>query len=133
MEVKDGVISNVRFSTNVSGSDVTSTEQVATFEIGDLPVELRSKTSLILENGNSVVVAGQSENGLFKALAYKNLSKNVTSVCPSAGLKIFGTIFTVVGVITIPVLVGIIFTYVGIQTVKRASLYESAHAIVKVF
>lgn len=129
METLQGQIGKIRFSTSVSGSESTSTEQIATFEISGRTVEFRSKDSIIVEDGDNCFVAGLVENGLFKALALNNKTKRIYSSNNSKSLKVFGSIFTFVGIITIPVLVGIVFTYVGLKIIRQSKLVNKAHEL----
>ena len=126
----EGKVSKVRFSTSVSGVDVTNTEQIAIFEISGKTVEFRSGESVIMEDGDRCVVAGELENGLFKALALNNCTKGIYSKNNAKGVQILGTIFTIVGIITIPVLIGIAFTYAGLKAIRKAKLIKDAHKIV---
>lgn len=130
MEKFEGQISKIRFSTSVSGSESTSTEQIAIFEISGKAVEFRSKESVIVEDGDICVVAGEVENGLFKALALNNKKKGIYSVNNSKFLKVFGSIFTIIGIVTIPVLVGIFFTYFGLKIIRQSRLVNQAHEMV---
>tara|TARA_R110001592_G_scaffold304291_1_gene576754 strand:- start:1586 stop:1990 length:405 start_codon:yes stop_codon:yes gene_type:complete len=130
MEKLEGQVGKIRFSTSVTGSESTSTEQIAIFEISGKTVEFRSKESVIVENEDICVVAGAIENGLFKALALNNKTKGIYSVNNSKFLKVFGSIFTIIGIVTIPVLIGIIFTYVGLKIIRQSKLVNQAHEIV---
>ena len=126
----EGKVSRVRFSTGVSGGEAASAEQIAIFEINGCSVEFRSKESIIVDDGDNCIVAGLIENGLFKALALNNKTKGIYSVNNSKFLRIFGSIFTIVGIITIPVLVGMVFIYIGLKIIQQSNLVNEAHKMV---
>lgn len=130
MEKLEGPISKIRFSTSVSGGEATNTEQIAIFEISGKSVEFRSNESVIVEDGDICVVAGEVVNGLFKALALNNKTKRIYSTNNSNYIKFFGSLCTVIGIVTIPFLVGIVFTYLGIQTIRKGKLVNQAHKMV---
>ncbi|MCO7226170.1 hypothetical protein [Pleionea sp. CnH1-48] len=131
MEKLEGQVSKIRFSTDVSGSENgTSTAQIAVFELDGRSIEFRSKDSIILEDGDTCVIAGITENGLFKALSFKNKTKNIVSHSEAKVLKAFGWLFTLVGIATIPVLVGIVFTFFGIKMLKQSKLVKQAHEMI---
>lgn len=130
MELIKGSASKIRFSTNVSGGESTSTEQIAIFEISGQSVEFRSQQSIIIEEGDDCTVAGIIKNGLFNALALNNKTKGVYSVNNSMQLKIFGSIFTAIGIVTIPVLIGIVFTYAGVKIIRSANKINAAHEMI---
>jgi hypothetical protein len=125
-----GIVRNIRFSTEVVGSqDSTSTSHIAIFELDGIHVELKMSDSIILNNGDEVVVAGKDKNGLFKATAYRNIT---TGVCGKNSTFIYflvGVIFTLVGIATAIFFIGLIFLaigiyliYTGIQTSKTYEL-----------
>lgn len=130
MDKLEGQVSKIRFSTNVTGGESTRTEQIAIFEINGRSVEFRSRESIIVEDGDNCVVAGLIENGLFKALALNNKTKSIYSVDNSKFIKVFGYIFTIIGIVTIPVLVGIGFTYFGLKIIRHSKLVSRAHGMV---
>jgi hypothetical protein len=130
MEKLEGQVGKIRFSTSVSGSESTSTEQIAIFEISGRTVEFRAKESIILEDSDICVVAGDVKNGLFIALALNNKTKSIYSVNNSKSIKVFGSIFTVIGIVTIPLLIGLFFTYMGLKFVRHSKLINQAHEMV---
>src|SRR5690554_3636365 len=95
MEKLQGIVEKIRFSTEVNGGkDSASTNHVAVFEIANKPIELKLPDSIIIEDGDEVLLAGETKKGLFKALAYKNLRNNVSGKGPVAVYMILGIIFT---------------------------------------
>lgn len=81
MQTLQGVVNNLNHSTQISGggrSSPVTTTHVATFELNGQPVTLHDRSSIILNNGDNVRVAGKrGKDGIFKAYAYRNSTKNV--------------------------------------------------------
>jgi hypothetical protein len=131
MEKLQGVVEKIRFSTEISGDrNSTFTTQVAVFEIGNRPIELKLPDSIIIENGDEVIVAGETKKGLFKALAYKNLRNNVSGKGNVAVYMILGIIFTLLGLGTIIVGVGLIFAPLGIFMILHSRKLSKAYEAV---
>lgn len=79
MQTLQGIVNKIRFSTEISGNkETTLTNHIAIFEIENMPIELKLPDSIILENGNEALVAGDIKKGVFKATAYKNLTNNAS-------------------------------------------------------
>ena len=113
-----GIITNIRFSTEVSGGDNgVSTTQVAAFDLDGKPTELKLPDSIMIKNGDTVVVAGKFKNGLFKALAYKNFSNGVSGKGPVILFMFLGVIFTIVGIGTIHLGIGVLFAPIGVYMI----------------
>ena len=131
MEKLRGVVNKVRFSTEVSGGENnTSTSHVAIFEIDKRPVELKLPRSIILDNGDEVLLAGKVKKGLFKALAYKNLTNNVSGKGAVILHMLLGVIFTIVGLATIPFGIGLIFAPAGIYMIWYSQQLSKAYKVV---
>jgi len=131
MESLQGIVEKIRFSTEVSGGENnTSTSHVAVFEINKKPIELKLPDSIIIENGDEVLLAGEIKKGLFKALAYKNLTNNVSGKGPVFLYMLLGVIFTIVGLATIVVGVGLIFTPAGLYMIWYSRQLSKAYEIV---
>ncbi|WP_152612149.1 hypothetical protein [Leisingera sp. ANG-S5] len=78
MEFLSGVVSKVRHSTEVSGTKETTTSSyVAIFQLGNTPVSLSVPGPVIIDEGNTVSIAGRRRRGIFHARAYKNETLNV--------------------------------------------------------
>jgi len=131
MESLQGIVEKIRFSTEVSGGENnTSTSHVAVFEINKKPIELKLPDSIIIENGDEVLLAGEIKKGLFKALAYKNLTNNVSGKGPVFLYMLLGVIFNIVGLATIVVGVGLIFTPAGLYMIWYSRQLSKAYEIV---
>lgn len=131
MEVLQGIVSKVRFSTEVSGNENTiSTKHVAIFEINETPIELKLPGSIILENGDEVLLAGKVKKGLFKALAYKNMTNSVSGKGQVILHLLLGIMFTIVGITTIPVGIGLIFAPAGIYMIWYSRQLSNAYNLV---
>ncbi|MBT80304.1 MAG: hypothetical protein CL587_07915 [Alteromonadaceae bacterium] len=128
METLRGIVNNVRFSTEVSGS--ASTSHAAVFKIGKRPVELKLSENIILENGDEVLLAGKVKKGLFKALAYNNLTSNVSGKGDVTPCMLMGVLFTVAGLATITSGIGLIFTPAGIYMIWYSQQLLKAYKIV---
>ncbi|KPV54628.1 hypothetical protein SE17_02600 [Kouleothrix aurantiaca] len=81
MQTLRGTVTNLNRSTQVSGGGQNSsviTTNVAVFELDGHPVTLRDREAIILKDGDEIIVSGQRGNdGVFKAFAYRNITKNV--------------------------------------------------------
>jgi hypothetical protein len=98
MEIKQGSVSKLRASIEVSGNDQsTSTSHVANFLLGTQAVVLRSSDPAAINEGDSVRVAGTISKGLFRALAYHNETTGVRGNASAIPLLVIGVIFTLVG------------------------------------
>ena len=117
METIRGTVSSIRHSTEVSGNDNTvSTTQVAVFDLSGQPVELKLTESIVLNNGDEVIVAGKRKRGLFRGLAYRNKTRRVDGKGPVLVYRIIGIVFCVL----------IVLSPVGIWLIKIAQDYETA-------
>ena len=129
----NGKVSKIRFSTETSGSENhTSTSNVAVFEIDGKPVELKLYDSIVIENGHHIAVAGNMKNGLFKAMAYHNLTNGVSGKGATYIFFILGIIFFIVGLIaSIPTNgIGLIFSAVGAYLIYQSNQYSKAYELV---
>lgn len=134
MEILFGTVADVRFSTEVSGTDQsTSTKQIAVFRLGGSPVELKLPNSAIINNGDSIVVAGNIKNGLFKALAYKNVKTFVTGKNDIIIHYIRGSMFTVIGAIFSAAFIGIPFLIIGIYDIYTGFRNSKAYQMISNF
>ena len=152
MEKMKGTISKVRFSSELSGGENSiSTSQIAIFKLDKKPVELKLPVSIVIEDGDNIFVAGKTKNGLFRALAYKNLSNGVSGKGPVVLNLIMGIIFTVVGIGTGAIAffdielirgllwalkllffssIGLIFTLIGLYMIHYSRQLSKAYEIV---
>jgi hypothetical protein len=131
MKTLRGAVNKVRFSTEVSGGENgISTSHIAVFEINQIPVELKLPDSIILEEGDEILVAGNVKKGLFRALAYKNLNNNVSGKGQIILYMFLGIIFTLVGLGTIPFGIGLIFTPAGMYMVWYSRQLSEAYNLV---
>jgi hypothetical protein len=131
MEILQGIVSKVRFSTEVSGNEnSTSTSHVAIFEINKTPIELKLPGSIILENGDEVLLAGKVKKGLFRALAYKNMTNSVSGKGQVILHMLLGIIFTIVGIATIPMGIGLIFAPAGMYSIWHSRQLSNAYNLV---
>jgi hypothetical protein len=99
METRQGSVSKLRASIEVSGTDKsTSTTHVAYFQLGPQAVVLRAKDPPAINDGDQVKVAGMLKKGLFEALAYRNESTGVSGDSNTLAAIIVGGIFCVIGI-----------------------------------
>ena len=83
MQVIRGTVANIRHSTEVSGNDKSvSTSQVAVFDLDGQAVEIKLMESIVLSNGDSAIVAGDTKRGLFRGMAYRNETRRVDGKVP---------------------------------------------------
>lgn len=80
MEVRKGLVSNLRATIEVSGDEKsTSTKHITTFRLGSRDVLLRTSDPAPISDGDSIVVAGPVRGGgLIEVLAYRNESNGVS-------------------------------------------------------
>jgi hypothetical protein len=115
MEIVQGVATNIRHSTSVSGTqEQTSTSHVAVLEVSSRPVELTLSESIFINNGDEVIIAGQSKRGLLRGMAYYNKTKGVKGKRPAGVYWLLGILFCAV------------FLPIGIYLLKTAMQYEAA-------
>jgi hypothetical protein len=99
MESRRGTVDKVRFSTEVTGdSNGTSTSHIASFVLARRPVQLRASRPVILERGDTVVVAGKTKGGLFQADACFNETRGIFDHSPWVLHVVVGGIFLCIGV-----------------------------------
>jgi hypothetical protein len=99
MEVLKGVANQVHHSTSVSGSEEESrTQHHARLEVDGQSVKLDLYESIVIDDGDEIVVIGQTKKAVMVSNHYKNLTKDFSSMKPSAtALIIFGIIFSIAG------------------------------------
>jgi hypothetical protein len=77
MKTLRGKISHLRASIDVSGGGNDSalvTTHIHIFRIDGTPVKVESREPLMIDDGDTVVLAGSSQGAVFRGLAYKNES-----------------------------------------------------------
>ena len=117
MQVIRGTVANIRHSTEVSGNDKSvSTSQVAVFDLDGQAVEIKLMESIVLSNGDQVIVAGDTKRGLFRGLAYRNVTRRVDGKGPAWIYLIVGIVFCVI----------VIFLPIGLWLLNRARNYDLA-------
>lgn len=91
MNTIEGFVEDLRFSTSITGGEKgTSTTYLAIFSIKAKPIEIRVDESIILANGDEVMVAGDEVRGLFRAKAYFNKTQGVKGRNSTVAHKIVG-------------------------------------------
>jgi hypothetical protein len=117
LQVIRGTVANIRHSTEVSGNDKSvSTSQVAVFDLDGQAVEIKLMESIVLSNGDQVIIAGDTKRGLFRGLAYRNVTRRVDGKGP-VGLYLFiGIVFCVI----------IVFLPIGLWVLGKARKYDAA-------
>lgn len=117
LQVIRGTVANIRHSTEVSGNDKSvSTSQVAVFDLGGQPVEIKLMESIVLSNGDSAIVAGDTKRGLFRGMAYRNETRRVDGKGPIAIYLVIGIVFCVI----------VIFLPIGLWMIGKARKYDEA-------
>ena len=117
LQVIRGAIANIRHSTEVSGNDKSvSTSQVAVFDLDTQAVEIKLMESIVLSNGDQVIVAGDTRRGLFRGLAYRNQTRRVDGKGPIAIYLFVGVVFCAI----------VVFLPVGLWLIARARKYDEA-------
>lgn len=117
LQVLRGTVANIRHTTEVSGNDKgVSTSQVAVFDLGGRAVEIKLMETIVLSNGDQVIVAGDTRRGLFRGLAYRNETRHVDGKGPVGIYLIMGIICCVVAV----------FLPIGLWLLWKAGRYHEA-------
>ncbi|WP_333653447.1 hypothetical protein [Dissulfurispira sp.] len=98
METIRGVASKVRNTIDVSGGDVTTTTHICIFQLDGRTVKVKSSEPPIINEGDNVIVAGNSSGGVFYAFAYRNLTSHTEGNEGYFLMFLFGVIFPVASV-----------------------------------
>lgn len=132
MEIMQGTVDNVRFSTEVIGtSQSISTRQVTVLEINGVPVELKLSDSIVICNGDAVVMAGKLENGMFKAEAYANKTNGVSGGQDATLSYLLGSLFMFVGIVTAVLIAGFVFMGIGVALLYMGNKHKKAIKLVE--
>jgi len=117
LQVIRGAVANIRHSTEVSGNDKSvSTSQVAVFDLDAQAVEIKLMESIVLSNGDQVIVAGDTRRGLFRGLAYRNQTRRVDGKGPIGIYLFVGVVFCAI----------VVFLPIGLWLIARARKYDEA-------
>ena len=117
LQVIRGAVANIRHSTEVSGNDKSvSTSQVAVFDVGGQAVEIKLMESIVLSNGDSVIVAGDTKRGLFRGIAYRNETRRVDGKGPVGLFLFIGIVFCAI----------VVFLPIGLWLIAKARTYDQA-------
>ncbi len=117
LQVIRGAVANIRHSTEVSGNDKSvSTSQVAVFDLDTQAVEIKLMESIVLSNGDQVIVAGDIRRGLFRGLAYRNQTRRVDGKGPIGIYLFVGVVFCAI----------VVFLPIGLWLIARARKYDEA-------
>lgn len=100
MDTLRGKVSNVRHTTDVHGQEgIIATTHVALFDLDGTAVRFEGDTAANIDDGDEVKVAGYYRRGIFRALAFRNLTKKtegsrlaVTYFIIGLGLVLYGFI-----------------------------------------
>ncbi len=131
LQLYRGKVKNIRHSVEVSGSQNNiSTSHVAVFELEGFMVELKLPDSIVINEGDEVKVAGKIKRGLFKGLAYQNVTKQVLGKGPAVLYMFLGVIFAIVGLCTIIFGIGAAFLAIGIYLVYKSRQYSKAYRMI---
>jgi len=90
--------------------------QVAVFDLDTQAVEIKLMESIVLSNGDQVIVAGDTRRGLFRGLAYRNQTRRVDGKGPIAIYLFVGIVFCAI----------VVFLPVGLWLIARARKYDEA-------
>ncbi|MHB8623885.1 MAG: hypothetical protein ACYC9J_13910 [Sulfuricaulis sp.] len=133
MKTLRGKVSGIRHTVNVSGSQgAVTTTHLAIFDLNGKPVQLEGDAVAINDN-DEIEVAGDDRGGIFRALAYRNHTRQTTGTAAYLSNMIllaswlFGTAFLLIGLVLLispmptPVILGVPFTGVGLFLFSKAS------------
>jgi hypothetical protein len=102
------------------------TAQVLTFRLDGKVVETRLPSQPSIDEGESVTVAGQEKNGVFRALALRNDATGAVYAIPSLPGFVMGGLMIALGVPLLFIVVGVLFLGFGGWTVYQAWRYRQA-------
>ncbi|EHE6926753.1 hypothetical protein [Vibrio cholerae] len=146
MDILKGVVSKLKSTIEISGggrdSSVTTTH-VTIFHLDGQPVKIKSREAVIVDNSDTMTVAGKVRNGVFNAYAYIN---NTTGVSGNIGLAIhyfFGIVFPFAGLFAIntfsdpffgviPTILGAGFIGVGLYMFYKGTQISKASKLLRV-
>lgn len=147
METRRGIAKNVRFSVNVTGNSdrhgsSVSTTHMALFNLEGTVVHASASRPPTVEEGDEVVIAGTLHDGVFNALAMRNLTRGTIDHLPWAIGLVVGAILVPVGVAAAiyflasdsdqgAAIVPALFAVVGGYFVRTSNRYRAAEARVR--
>lgn len=132
MQLLRGEVAKLIFATETSGGEHgTSTSHVATFQLSSSPVRLKMPDSMIIAEGDSIVVAGTMKRGVLNAVAYRNLTNGALGKGPVVLHFVMGAIFTIIGLGGLLAFIGIPFLLVGIWALVHATHLSNAYSAVE--
>ena len=99
----EGVVSLLQRTTQISGGGETAaqTTHIALLSIGEKRVELRLSTPPIIQDGDRVRLAGTEGNGVFTAIACRNLQTGWVSPLQNSGW--------IIGILVLFIATGLVF------------------------
>ncbi len=81
MQTQQGTVSGLKSSVEISGGGndtQVSTTHVTCFQLDNVPVMLKTGSPAMIDNGNKIAVSGGTNGGVFRALAYRNMTTGAT-------------------------------------------------------
>lgn len=131
-----GTVSNLQFSSETSGSinkgsGSIHTKQVVSFRLDKKSVFIKLPDRPDIAEGETVTVAGTDKNGLFKGLAIRNDNTNVVFGYSVMQLYIIGGLFSLLGLMTLIILVGVIILPIGLYVLYEASVHGKAQSMLR--
>lgn len=127
-----GVVSNLQFSTETSGSmnkgsGSVHTKQTATFRLDGRSVVIKLPERPDIAEGERVTVVGEEKKGMFKALVMRNDATNVIFTLPAWQFYLFGGVMLLLGIMTLIIILGIFVIPVALFIIFQG--YRYAHAV----
>jgi len=147
MQVIEGVASKVRHTSSVSGGGKdgsVSTSHISIFQLNKQQVQIASAHPSLVDENDSVSVAGKVKNGVLKAYAYKNTTTGASGDSGALNSFFFGLIAFIVSAFAfltfsdpffgfLPKIFSLIFAcggfamlYQGLQISKAKKLIQSS-------
>ncbi len=98
METIRGAAEKIRNTVSVSGggkdTNVT-TSHISLFQINGKQIKVTSGEPVMIEEGDEVLLAGGEKNGVFNAVAYRNITTGARGSTPYLSHLIIGIVFPV--------------------------------------
>lgn len=138
-----GSVANVMQDTEVYGAQSSAytgatkvhSQKVINFRVGNKPVTMKLKAAIDIGHGDQVTVVGTEKRGIVHALVVRNDVTGVTYAHSPMMLIVLGGILTLVGLMTIAIVIGVVVTplglyvvYKGLQTRKAIGMLSAVAA-----
>jgi hypothetical protein len=145
MIIKKGIATKVRSTVEISGGGndghVTTTH-ISLFQIEGQQIKIKSNEPPIIDENDTVAVAGRLKSGIFSAYAYKNLTTGVSGNEGMLTIFLFGLIMPAAGIFAFysfsdpffgifPKVIGAVFIFFGLYMFNRGMRIREASGVLE--